>query len=120
VPLFLREERGKLQLTKAKQQANSLELVQTAREVENNLLAAYNEWQSLEEQIRFQEQMVANANTLRNGEVTRFQNGESSLFLVNSREMKLVEAQVKLYSLITKYAKAKTLLYWSAGQIAVK
>ena len=120
VPLFLREERGKLQLTKAKQQANNLELVQTAREVENNLLAAYNEWQSLEEQIRLQEQMVANANTLRNGEVTRFQNGESSLFLVNSREMKLVEAQVKLYSLITKYAKAKTLLYWSAGQITVK
>ena len=120
MPLFLREERGKLQLTKAKQQANSLELRQTVREVENNLLAAYNEWQALEEQIRLQDQMVANAETLRNGEVIRFQNGESSLFLVNSREVKLMESQLKLYALKAKYAKAKTLLYWSAGEIAVE
>lgn len=120
LPLFLREERGKLQLTKAKQQANSLEFVQATREIENNLLAAFNEWQALEEQIRLQEQMVQNANTLRNGEVIRFQNGESSLFLVNSREVKLMEAQQKLYGLRTKYAKAKTLLYWSAGEIAVQ
>jgi outer membrane protein TolC len=120
LPLFLREERGKLQLTKAKQQANSLEFVQTVREVENNLLAAFNEWQALEQQIRLQEQMVANAETLRNGEVIRFQNGESSLFLVNAREVKLMESQLKLYALITKYAKAKTLLYWSAGEISVE
>lgn len=120
LPLFLRQERGKLQLTKAKQQANALELTQTAREVENGILAAYNEWLALEEQIRLQEQMVANANTLRNGEVIRFQNGESSLFLVNSREMKLMEAQVKLYTLRAKYAKARTFLYWSAGSIEME
>ncbi len=119
LPLFLREERGKLQLTKAKQQANSLELVQTTREIENNLLAAFNEWQALEEQIRLQERMVENANTLRNGEVIRFQNGESSLFLVNSREVKLMESQLKLFALKAKYAKAKTMLYWSAGEIRV-
>ena len=120
VPLFLREERGKLQLTKAKLQTNNLELQQTTREVENNLLAAFNEWQVLAEQIKLQEQMVENADKLRNGEVIRFQNGESSLFLVNSRETKLLEAQLKLFALRTKYAKAKTLLYWAAGQIATE
>ncbi|RDV15629.1 TolC family protein [Pontibacter diazotrophicus] len=119
MPLFLREERGKLQLTKAKQQANSLQLVQAVREVENNVLAAFNEWQALEEQIRLQERMVENAETLRNGETIRFQNGESSLFLVNAREVKLMEAQLKLYALRAKYAKAKTTLYWSAGEISV-
>lgn len=119
MPIFLRQERGKLQLTKARQQANSLEIVQTTREVENNLLAAFNEWQALEEQIRLQEQMVNNATALRNGEVIRFQSGESSLFLVNAREVKLMEAQLKLYALETKYAKAKTFLYWSAGSIEV-
>ncbi|WP_439881245.1 TolC family protein [Pontibacter sp. MBLB2868] len=117
LPLFLRQERGKLQLTKAKQQANNLELIQTTREIENNLLAAYNDWLALEEQIKLQQQMVENATTLRNGEVIRFQNGESSLFLVNSREMKLMEAQAKLNNLRAKYAKAKTFLYWAAGSI---
>jgi len=120
LPLFMRQERGKLQLTKAKQQANSLERTQTAREIENNLLAAYNEWQALETQIRLQQQMAENARTLRDGEVIRFQNGESSLFLVNTREMKLMEAQAKLYALRAKYAKARTLLYWSAGNLDVE
>ncbi|MCC9137065.1 TolC family protein [Pontibacter silvestris] len=119
LPLFLREERGKLQLTKAKRQVNNLEQKQAVREIENNLLAAFNEWQALEEQIRLQEKMVKNADILRNGEVIRFQNGESSLFLVNSREVKLMESQLKLYALKAKYAKAKTLLYWSAGRIEV-
>ena len=116
-PLFLRQERGKLQLTKAKQQANALELVQSAREIEAGIVAAYNDWQALEAQILLQERAVANALTLRNGEITRFENGESSLFLINSREMKYLEAQVKLYELRAKYAKAKTFLYWAAGDM---
>ncbi|WP_299822594.1 TolC family protein [uncultured Pontibacter sp.] len=117
LPLFLRQERGKLQLTKAKQQVNALELTQTSREIEASVVAAYNEWLALEQQIRLQEQAVANALILRNGEVTRFENGESSLFLINSREVKLLESQVKLYELRTKYAKSKTYLYWSAGSM---
>jgi len=76
--------------------------------------------QALEEQLLLQERMVANALTLRNGEQTRFENGESSLFLINSREAKLLDAQVKLYSLRTKYAKARTTLYWAAGEIPVE
>ncbi|WP_168194043.1 TolC family protein [Pontibacter sp. SGAir0037] len=118
-PLFLRQERGKLQLTKVKQEENKLALAQTSREVENSLHAAFNEWQALENQIRLQEQMVTNARTLREGESTRFQSGESSLFLINSREVKLMEAELKLYNLRAKYAKAKTLLYWAAGNIEV-
>ena len=120
LPLFLREERGKLQLTKAKQQINALELTQSIREVEISILAAYNEWVALEKQLLLQERMVTNAKTLRDGEMIRFQNGESSLFLINSREMKLLEAQVKLLNLRAKYAKAKTLLYWAAGNIELE
>lgn len=120
LPLFLREERGKLQLTKAKRQANFLELTQTTREIDNAIQAAYNDWLTLEEQIKLQQQLVANALILRNGEVTRFENGESSVFLINSREVKHLEAQVKLYELQTKYAKAKTYLYWSAGEVPIR
>jgi len=65
IPLLLRQERGKLQLTKIKLQHNALELTQTTRAVENKIRAAFNDWQSLENQIVLQERMVANAKTLR-------------------------------------------------------
>jgi hypothetical protein len=65
IPLLLRQERGKLQLTKIKLQHNALELTQTTRAVENEIRAAFNDWQALENQIVLQERMVANAKTLR-------------------------------------------------------
>ncbi|PRY10662.1 outer membrane protein TolC [Pontibacter ummariensis] len=120
VPLFLRQERGKLQLTKAKLQANNMELVQQSREIEYAVLAAYNELQALEEQLELQQRLVANALALRQGEQIRFESGESSLFLINAREVKLLEAQAKLYALRAKYAKAKTTLFWAAGEIPVE
>ncbi len=118
-PLFLRQERGKLQVTRLKVNEASLELQQTRRENLNGLYAAYNEQQMLEDQIRLQEQIVANSTVLRNGEQQRFENGESSLFLINSREMSLLSQQIKVYELKTKYGKAKYTLQWAAGNLAV-
>ncbi len=117
-PLFLRQERGKLQVTRLKMIETNLELQQTNRENLNQIYAAYKERQMLEEQIRLQEQIVANSTLLRNGEQQRFENGESSLFLINSREMSLLSQQVKLHELKTKYGKSKYNLQWSAGNLA--
>lgn len=116
-PLFLRQERGKLQLTKIKQQDVALLQSHAVRDIENDVQAVYNEWLALEEQIALQERMVTNARVLQEGEVVKFQSGESSLFLINSREQKLLEAQIKLYNLRSKYAKTKAQLYWSAGNV---
>lgn len=114
-PLFLRTERGKLQLNKVKQTENSLEQQQSAREIENQIQAYYNELAGLQEQLDLQEEMVENAQMLRNGEQRLFENGESSLFLINSREMKLISHQVKLSELKAKYAQTKAMLVWAAG-----
>ena len=116
-PLFLRQERGKLQLTKLKQQDVVLQQSHTVRAIENGLEMVYNEWLALEEQIALQEQMVLNARVLQEGEVIKFRSGESSIFLINAREQKLLESQIKLYNLRTKYAKTKAQLYWSAGNM---
>ncbi|QHL87308.1 TolC family protein [Nibribacter ruber] len=117
VPLFLREERGKLQLTKLKLNAVQLELEQSTRERLNMVQAAYNERQMLEEQIQLQEQIVANSRLLQQGEQQRFNDGESSLFLINTREMNLLSHQMKLYELRAKYGKAKYYLQWSVGSM---
>ena len=62
-----------------------------------------------------QEVLVNNAATLRNAEQIRFENGESSLFLVNTRERSLIDAQIKLAEIKSKYAKAKVELQWASG-----
>jgi len=113
--LFLRKERGKLALTKFKIKQSEFELVQSRREVSNHILTAYNELDNLGKLISIQEYLTQSASVLRNAEETRFDNGESSLFLVNMRERSLIEAQVKLVELRAKYAKAKIALQWEAG-----
>ncbi|MBL7728491.1 MAG: hypothetical protein JNM68_12430, partial [Dinghuibacter sp.] len=45
-------------------------------------------------------------------------NGESSLFLVNSREQKLLEARQKLLEVQVKLQKTRFSLYWAAGILA--
>jgi outer membrane protein TolC len=116
-PIFLRAERGKLQLTKIKLKENYLELKQTNREISNNITAVFNEWLALEKLINIQQKLVLNSETLRNAEQTRFDNGESSLFLVNSRDMTLINNKIKLFELEAKYQKNKNTLTWSAGKL---
>jgi outer membrane protein TolC len=48
-------------------------------------------------------------------EESKLSNGESSLFLVNSRETKALEAQEKLIEIKTKYYKTSYKLLWAAG-----
>jgi outer membrane protein TolC len=114
-PLFLRKERGKLQQTLLKQEQNVFERFQAGREIENGIRAAYNELKTTEGLLAVQGQMVDNYRRLRDGELQKFDNGESSLFLINSRDSKYIEAQIKLISLRSKYEKQKAELLWAAG-----
>ncbi len=116
-PLLLRQERAKLQLNRLKQQETELELQQDAREIQAGVRTVANDWEAMREQLRLQEQVVLNAERLRNGEQIRFENGESSVFLLNSREATLVSARVKLAELQAKYAQTQATLRWAAGGI---
>lgn len=116
MPLFLRKERGKLGLVKVKLTQTELERIQLNRDINNELYAIYNEVQTLRNLIGDQSSMVNNYRTLREGELEKFNNGESSLFLINTRESKLLESQAKLASMQTKYLKARATLQWAAGR----
>ena len=50
-------------------------------------------------------------------EESKFSIGESSMFLVNSREIKLLETQQKLAELKTKFFKSLLGVQWAAGQL---
>ena len=75
----------------------------------------FNEFSNLKSQIGLQSRSVTNYEQLVKAEEVRFQNGESSLFLINSRESKALEATQKLIELKTKYYKSIYALQWSAG-----
>ncbi|WP_229376845.1 TolC family protein [Fibrella aquatilis] len=114
-PLFLRKERGKLRQVQIKGQQLVLDRQQTVRDIQNDILTTRNELLTLSQQLRVQEQAVANQRRLVQAEQQRFTLGESSLFLVNSRESKLIDLGVKLEELRTKYQKAIAGLWYAAG-----
>lgn len=117
VPLLLRQERGKLSLTKLKIRQTDWERQQTAREISNAIRTTYNEMLAIRTQVSLQEEQVLNAARMLEGEQFRFSNGEGSVFLMNQRENSMIGAQIKLEELKAKFGKSKALFYWSAGAL---
>ena len=114
-PLFLREQRGKLREVKVKQQALNFDLQQTGREITTNILSSYNKLIAYEAQLVIQARSVENQQVLVSGELAKFDLGESTLFLINSRESKLIDMRIKMAELVTDYQKAIAELYYVAG-----
>lgn len=116
-PLLLRKERGKLQRVEIKQLQVSADRQQKEREVTNNIRVNQNNWMLLESQIRTQSTQVGYSRNLRDADQTLFFTGESSFFLVNTREMALINSEIRLYELQVRLAKTQAVLYWSAGAL---
>ncbi len=114
-PLFLRKERGKLREVQVKNQQVILERRQTGRDISNVVQSAYNQLQALARQVNVQQQVIQNQQLLLSAEQQKFELGESSLFLVNARETKLIDLRIKGEELKTKYQKAIAELYFVAG-----
>jgi len=114
-PLFLRSERGKLREVKIKQRDNEYELQQTGREIQNNILASYNVLTAYKQQLGIQSASINNQQTLLTAEQQKFELGESTLFLINSRETKLIDMKIKKAEIISSYQKKMAELYYKAG-----
>ncbi len=95
VPLFLRKERAELKLSKLKMDAISFELSSTELVLKNKIEAATAEISSYQNQLLIINEIISDSAILLDGEETKFQAGESSLFLINSREFKLIENRLK-------------------------
>lgn len=116
-PLFVREARGNLALTRIKIAETRLKQEQKTLELTNKVQNYSQELRTLEGQVSLFADAVANYRSLLQAEETKFRYGESSLFLINARESKLIEAQVKLLELEAKYFKTLAGLSWAAGRL---
>ncbi len=115
VPLRLSQGRGEYRKAKLKITETQLQQSQKQLQVENKVKSYYNELVTLKSQIILQEKAYKNYYALQRGEEIRFQSGESSLFLINARENKTLEALQKLQELKAKFFKTENMLQWAAG-----
>jgi outer membrane protein TolC len=117
LPLRLSQGRGQYRAARIKIEETNLDLVQTRLAIENKVKFYFNEVAVLQSQIAIAEDNYENYLKLFRGEDTRFRIGESSLFLLNQREVKVLESRQKLVELKTKLLTSYIALQWATGQL---
>ncbi len=95
MPLLLRKERGKYKQNQTKLLSLKLQQQNASVQVQNKLRANQVAINSYRKQSEIFDTLNADYQTLLNGENRKFVIGESSVFMVNSRESKLIENLIK-------------------------
>lgn len=93
-PILLRKERGNLKLTKFKVQETEFALDLEKIQLSNKIKSQKIEIESLKIQKKYIDELVNDNQIMLSSEERLFAFGESSLFLINSRENNLVTAQL--------------------------
>lgn len=110
-PLFLRKERGSLKLADLKIKDSEFNLQFERKNLENKIKSQQQEIVSLEKQQEYNDKLVKDFTKLLNAEDRLFEMGESSLFIINSRENSLVSSQLNEIALENRYLNALISIY---------
>jgi len=95
MPLFLRKERGDLTLAKIKLKETEYKLTTTEIGLKNKRDQLLNASKSYTKQFDIVNNLVKDYTLLLTAEERKFDLGESSIFLINSRESKLIDVKLK-------------------------
>jgi len=110
-PLFLRKERGSLKIAKFKIQESEFTRDLEKLQLTNKISAQKTEIQSLTQQQKLINNLVDDYNKMLQSEERLFTLGESSLFLINTRENNLVSAQLSQITLENRFYTSNSELY---------
>ncbi len=116
-PLFLRKERGALQLAKFKLQDTQYALDLERLQLKNKISAQQTEINSLGRQRKTVADLVNDYSTMLRSEERLFSFGESSIFLINSRENNLVSSQLAALQLENRYLVSNAELFKTLANI---
>ena len=108
-PIPNRKARGDYQFTKIKIAQASLGLQQKQLEVDNKIRQYATLLNNLQQQISLYAQITEQYRLLLDAENEKFRFGESSIFLINTREQKWLDARIKLLKLNSEYFKTEGL-----------
>jgi outer membrane protein TolC len=117
MPLLLRRERGELALAELRRTEAELGLERERLRIRNRVRERLNEIATYRAQANLGATMVENYQRLLSGENSRFAAGESALFLVNTREVPLIESRLRQVELEARLRKAFFALDHDAGML---
>ncbi|HET8860230.1 TolC family protein [Marivirga sp.] len=103
MPLFLRQSRGELRMNDIKLENTNLELQQKQLAIRNKARQYENTFENIAKQLETYQNIVVQYESLLAAELRKFEIGESSIFLINYRQMSLVNARMKYIELQAKY-----------------
>ena len=117
MPLFQRQARGDIAKTKNKIEDLNWDKKYIGYEIENKVKSSFAEFHAYKQQIKTNEAVVSANKLLLDTENTKFQMGESSLFLINNRELKFIETELKQITLKVKFYNSIYKNLWSIGSL---
>ena len=117
MPLFQRQARGELAKTKNKIDELDWNIKYITLEIENKVRGSFAEFYALKQQVKTNEGILSANKLLFDTENIKFQIGESSLFLINNRELKFIETEQKQIALIAKFYLSIYKNLWAMGSL---
>jgi outer membrane protein TolC len=106
MPILLRKERSSLQMTNLKLENVTFEQDQKQRDLRTKQVQIRNEWNTFSSQAQTAQTIADRYRQLALAERLLFEGGESSLFLINAREISYLSAQGKYIEFLAKTQKA--------------
>ncbi len=117
LPIFLRKSRNEFKMSKLNAQNNSLELASKSNELDLKIRALKQNISLLAEQLLNAKRSVKYYKQLVEAERMKFNNGESSLFILNTRESKWLESELKLSEYELKFIKTVLNIIYLKGTL---
>lgn len=105
-PLFLRNSRAELSMAKLRLNSTTFEFELKQTEIRNKLNFTASSVKVFAQQLQTAERNLDYSKRMLEAEKLKFENGESSIFLINARENKWLEAELKRLETMNKYIKA--------------
>lgn len=114
-PLLLRKERASVNLARISLTRSRLELDLKRKNIETDIFMSHNKLAQQVRQRNELQDLIRYALLLRDGEQSRFIGGESSFFLVNTREINLINQQIRMAELIASLRKSELEMMHASG-----
>ncbi len=115
MPLLLRKERNGLKMVRIEMDQNYNKIQLKRQDLSAKVMAYAQEVNFKFDQANEFRDMLRNNRLLLEMEREKFNIGESSVFLINSREQKFIDTRIKRIKTIVEYEKARVKLQWATG-----